>query len=171
MQLLSRGQGDLTDGEIATRLFLSVPIHPTVLEHPISYGLSMGLRYYSFHRAKTDKKVMGAWSAAMTDPAVIGKVLPLSGATRRWYHQLTSDHAQDRGIADLCGPLRLRHTYFCNLARLGTDPFSIAHRSGTGLASIYQHYTVGMGESSLLSPEELLFLMWLMLPGKSEERT
>jgi hypothetical protein len=169
MQLLTHDP-EPTDGEIATRLFLSVPIHPTVLEHPISYGLSMGLRYYSFHRAKTDKKVMGAWSAAMTDPAVIGRVLPLAGATRRWYHQLTSDHARDRGIAGLCGPLRLRHTYFCNLARLGTDPFSMAHRSGTGLGSIYQHYTVGMGESSLLSPEELKFLVWLMLPGRTEEK-
>jgi hypothetical protein len=171
MQLLSRGQDDLTDGEIATRLFLSVPIHPTVLEHPISYGLSMGLRYYSFHRAKTDKKVMGAWSAAMTDPAVIGKVLPLAGATRRWYHQLTSDYARNRGIASLCGPLRLRHTYFCNLARLTVDLISIAHRSGTGIGSIFQHYTVGMDESTLLSPGEREFLTWLMFPGRTEERT
>jgi hypothetical protein len=146
------------------RLALSTGIHPVVWSRPNEYALRLSSQYLDYSRPKTLKKITVPWSCAMKDPWVLPVLAKVVGRTPEYYAEIVSQRAHEVGITDRTAFLRLRHSHIVDLARLGYDPFTISHRTGTSLSSIGRHYTVGMAEAKRLTEEEKGYLTWLIEP-------
>ncbi len=138
---------------------LSTGAHPSVLTDR-GYSLDWTKDYYSWNRPKTFKKVRGSWSRAMREQD-LKELRKIRSKTGGYYWELIKDLGDSVGLKGLC-PLQLRHTHFVNRARLGHNPFDIAHGASTSLETVYDYYTLGMGESKRLSDDDRHFLEWLM---------
>lgn len=141
-------------------LMLSTGMHPRVLSQK-SYNLTWDKDYYSWNRPKTLKKLRGSWSKAMKEGDNLGHLNKLRGRTPQRLWQIIDELGGKCGLTGVC-PLQCRHTHFVNRARLGHNAFDIAHGASTDLNTIYDYYTIGMGESKKLSDEDRRFLEWLM---------
>jgi len=141
-------------------LMLSTGMHPRVLSKK-NLSLTWDKDYFSWKRPKTNKKLMGAWSKAMKEGDNLGHLGKLRGKTPQRLWQIIDELGEKCGSTGVC-PLQLRHTHFVNRARLGHNAFDIAHGASTDLKTIYNFYTIGMGESKKLSQEDRQFLEWLM---------
>jgi integrase len=140
---------------------LSTGAHPSVLTDA-KHNLDLTSdRHYSWNRPKTGKAVGGSWSAAMLKGGLHKELKKLSKrkVNTLWY--FLADYGGQVEIKGLC-PLQLRHTHFANMARLGYDPFTISHRSGTSISTIQMHYTIGLGEMKKLTDTDRKYLEWLM---------
>ena len=93
----------------------------------------------------------------MREDDALSELVKLRGLTPQRLWQIIEGLGQKVGIKGLC-PLQLRHTHFVNRARLGHNPFDIAHGAATDLQTVYTYYTIGMGESKSLSKEDRAFL-------------
>lgn len=151
-------------GNLLSRLILSTGIHPAVLSKPNRFSLQFDDTYYSYKRPKSLHPVSGAWSTAMRENDILLSLRGYLGRSTRYYQSWLEVQGKRANAAQRLGPLQLRHTYFVNKARLGTDAFTIAHASGTSIRTIMRHYTVGMAESKRLTDDERRFLEWLMDP-------
>jgi hypothetical protein len=152
---------DYTDHRIRALMILSLStgMHPKILSEPDRYGLTWTNDYFSWNRVKSRRQVQGAWSKAMREGQNLGYVKKLLGKDVSTYR---------KAIGGYCEPMKVkmnmltgRHTNFCNRARLGQDPFSIAHATGTSLKVIMQYYTIGVGEMGTLAEDDRAFLKWL----------
>lgn len=142
-------------------MFLSTGMHPAVLADPSAFSCAWDADFISWKRPKTLKPITLAWSAAMREGDALEDITRLKGLTRQYLHGLVSSAGDEAGIKD-ANPRALRHDYFCNRARLGHNPFDIAHSSGTDLDTVYRFYTLGMNDGQKLQPEGAAWLKWLM---------
>jgi len=143
-------------------LMLSTGMHPKVLAKPEKYHLEWNENYLTWHRPKTHKTITTAWSKAMKSLKNLDERMDrLVGSTRQYYHQMLSYLGREAGVKGFC-PLQARHTNFVNRARLGHNAFDIAQGAATDLTTVYDYYTIGMGESKNLTKEEREWLQWLM---------
>jgi hypothetical protein len=164
----AQDDGELGQGRAVAALILSTGMHPCVISQPLKYLYTADGHYYSYRRAKTRKPITGSWSSMLADHGPDGLTLAAwlmehkSGRTTRWYNHVTALAGEAAGILGRLGPLRLRHTHFVDLARLGYDPYTIAHRTGTSPDTIWSYYSVGMAEMKRLTEHERTWLDWLL---------
>lgn len=150
--------------QVVTLFFLSTGSHPAVLADPIRHDFKITPDYYSYCRPKSFTPITFRWSRMITQHTLWKVLRDNLGATIQYYGQLTADLGKEAEVPYRVGPNRLRHEMFCNLARLGYDPFTIKHRTGTSLNTIGRYYTVGLAESKILTPEEKAWLREVMDP-------
>lgn len=149
-------------GAMLSKLMLSTGMHPAVISRPGQYQLQFNIDYFSFKRPKSFAPVAGHWSRAMRNPRLLQQLSKSLGKSCRSYSEQLARHGVRCDLPQRLGALQLRHNYFKNRAILGVHPFDIAHGASTSLKTIMRHYTVGMGERSTVSEEDLLWLRWLM---------
>ena len=160
--------GELGQGRAISALILSTGMHPCVLADPTKYLFTQDKHYFSYKRAKNKKPIMGSWSHMLSDRGSDDESLAewvmgqKSRKSTRWYNHVIALAGESAGIIGRLGPLRLRHTHFVDLARLGYDPYTIAHRTGTHPDTIFSYYTIGMNESKRLTDHERTLLDWIM---------
>lgn len=142
-------------------LFLSTGMHPAVLATPAAFSCAWDRDYVTWKRPKTLRPVTMAWSRAMKEGTALEDITALKGTTRQYLHSLVFTAGEEVHIRD-ANPRALRHDYFVNRARLGHNPFDIAHSSGTDLQTIYSFYTIGMNDGRRLADSELTWLKYLM---------
>jgi len=139
---------------------LSTGAHPSVLTEK-AYNFDWTEQYFSWNRPKTLEKVRGSWSRAMREDDLYKELRKLRSKTPGYLWELVRDIGNGVEVKGVC-PVQCRHTYFSNRARLGHNAFDIAHGAATSLDTIYDYYTIGMGEAKKLSDDDKRFLEWLM---------
>jgi hypothetical protein len=154
---------DFTNPRIRALLILSLStgLHPKVLARPEHHGLTWTNEYYSWNRPKTKRQVQGAWSKAMREGQNLNLMKKWLNRDVSTYRKALDGYCEPRRVAKM-NMLRGRHTSFCNQARMGRDPMSIASSTGTSLNVILQYYTIGIHEGPTLSEDDRKFLRWLI---------
>ena len=142
-----------------TILMISTGMHPLVLAEPQIHALAWNPNYAEWKRPKTSVQIHVNWSLAMKE--VLPYLGALKGCTRQWYWDIVKSAGKAGGISGLC-PLQLRHTHFVNLARMGYSESDLRIESGTNQNTISHHYLTGLREIKRLTPEDKVFLEWLM---------